>query len=104
MIKSTDNRKVDTKSIFKTSKELIRILGAEPHGVMGDFMVELRNKDQEKKLENVLSFLDIPIAVGLHKSLDTGVIKHRNFQVCTEEEFVEEFEDVTNAQRIHVRK
>ena len=46
------------------------------HGVTkqrgGDLMVELRSKEQEKKLEDVSSFLDIPVTVGPHKSLNTS--------------------------------
>ena len=89
VISSQDNRKVAAKSPFKINKELIRILGVEPHGDpkqrSGDLMVELRSKDQEKKLEDVSSFLDIPVTVGPHKSLSTskGVIKHSDFQDCT---------------------
>ena len=53
VISSQDNRKVAAKSPFKINIELIRILGAEPHGVTkqrsGDLMVELRSKEQEKK-------------------------------------------------------
>ena len=67
----------------------------------GDLLVE-----QECKLENVISFLDIPVTVRPHKSLNTsrGVIKHSDFQDCTEEEFVDEFPDVIHARRIHVQK
>ena len=46
------------------------------------------------------------MTVGPHKSLNTsrGVIKHSDFQDCTEEEFVDEFPDVIHARRIYVRK
>ena len=110
VISSQDNRKVAANSPFKITTELLRILGAEPHGVTdqrsGDFMGDLRNKEHERKLEDVSSFLDIPVTVGPHKSLITsrGVIKHSDFQDCTEEEFVEEFPDVIHARRIHVRE
>ena len=98
------------KVTFKINRELVKILGAEPHGVTkqrsGDLMVELRSKEQERKLERVSSFLDVPVTVRPHKSLNTsrGVIKHSDFQDCTEEEFVDEFPDVIAARRIHVRK
>ena len=51
-------------------------------------------------------FFYIPVTVGPHKSFSTskGVIKHYDFQDCTEEEFVDEFPDVIHALRIHVRK
>ena len=110
VISSQDERKVAAKSPFKINRELVRILGAEPHGVTkqrsGDLMVELRSKEQERKLERVSSFLDVPVTVRPHKSLNTsrGVIKHSDFQDCTEEEFVDEFPDVIAARRIHVRK
>ena len=82
VISSQENRKVAAKSPFKINRELVKILGAEPHGVTkqrsGDLMVELRSKEQERKLERVSSFLDIPVTVRPHKSLNTsrGVIKH----------------------------
>ena len=110
VISSQDNRKVTAKSPFKINRELIRILGAEPHGVTkqrsGDLMVELRSKEQERKLEKVSSFLDIPVTVRPHNSLNTcrGVIKHSDFQDCAKEEFVDEFPDAIHARRIHVRK
>ena len=77
-----------------------------PNNVCGDLMLELRNKEHERKLEDVSSLLDIPVTVGPHKSLNTskGVIKHSDCQDCTEEEFVKEFPDVIRARRIHVRK
>ena len=110
VISSQDNRKVAAKSPFKINRELVRILGAEPHGVTkqrsGDLMVELRSKEQERKLEKISSFLDILVTVRPHKSLNTckGVIKHSDFQDCAEEEFVDEFPDVIHSRRIHVRK
>ena len=110
VISSQDNRKVAAKSPFKIQRELVKILGAEPHGDTkqrsGDLMVELHGKEQERKLERVASFLDIPVTVRPHKSLNTsrGVIKHSDFQDCAEEEFVDEFPDVIAALRIHVRK
>ena len=55
------------KSPFKINRELVKILGAEPHGVTkqrsGDLMVELHSKEQERKLERESSFLDIPVTV-----------------------------------------
>ena len=110
MISSQDDRKVAAKSPSNINRELVKILGAKPHGVTkqrsGDLMVELRSKEQERKLERVSSFLDIPVTVRPHKSLNTcrGVIKHSDFHDCTEEEFVDEFPDVIYARRIHVRK
>ena len=110
VIGSQDNRKVAAKSPFKIQRELVKILGAEPHSVTkqcsGDLMVELRNKEQETKLEEVKSFMDIPVTVGPHKCLNTSkdAIKHSDFPDCTEEEFVDEFPDVIHARRIHVRK
>ena len=110
VISSQDDRKVAAKSPFKINRELVRILGAEPHGVTkqrsGDLKVELRSKEQERELEKVSSFLDIPVTVRSHKSLNTsrGVIKHSGFQDCAEGEFVGEFPDVIHARRIHVRK
>ena len=60
VISSQDNRKVAAKSPFKIQRELVKILDAEPHRVTkqrsGDLMVELRSKEQERKLEKVKSF------------------------------------------------
>ena len=109
VISSQDNRKVAAKSPFKIQREHVKILGAEPHGVTKqcsrELMVELRSKEQERKLEKVKSFLDIPVTVGPHKSLNTskGVIKHSDFQDCIEEEFVDEFPDVIYARKGDVR-
>ena len=67
VISSQDNRKMAAKSPFKINRELIRILGAEPHGFTkqyrGDLMVELRSKEQEKKLEDASPFLETPTYV-----------------------------------------
>ena len=67
--------------LSKSNRELVKILGAEPHGVTkqrsGDLMVELRSKEQEANFPIVLSFLDIPVTVRPHKSLNTSRgIKH----------------------------
>ncbi|GFO00734.1 hypothetical protein PoB_002723900 [Plakobranchus ocellatus] len=43
----------------------------------GDLMVELKSNEQAKKLGAIMTFLDIPVTVTLHKSLNSydGVIR-----------------------------
>ena len=111
VISSTDpNKKAINQSPFKIHKELVRILGVEPHGVTkersGDIMVELRSELQHLKLGKVTEFLGMPVTVEAHKSLNSskGVIRHRDFRPCSEEEIVEELPGVIHARRIKVRK
>ncbi|GFO37226.1 RNA-directed DNA polymerase from mobile element jockey [Plakobranchus ocellatus] len=69
-------------------------------------MVELKSNDQAKKLGAIATFLDIPVTVIPHKSLNSskGVIRSRDLRCCTEEEMVEELSGVTHARRIKVRR
>ncbi|GFN99327.1 hypothetical protein PoB_002583300 [Plakobranchus ocellatus] len=55
-------------------------------------MVELKSNDQAKKLGAIATFLDIPVTVSPHKSLNSskGVIHSRDLRCCSEEEMVEE--------------
>ncbi|GFN94476.1 Gag-like protein [Plakobranchus ocellatus] len=69
-------------------------------------MVELESNDQAKKLGAIATFLDIPVTVSPHKSLNSskGVIRSRDLRCCSEEEMVEELSGVTHARRIKVRR
>ncbi|GFN80539.1 RNA-directed DNA polymerase from mobile element jockey [Plakobranchus ocellatus] len=104
--------KVSNKSPFKIHRKLKSILGDETIEVTkldsGDLIVELKSNDQAKKLGAIAAFLDIPVTVSPHKSLNSskGVIRSRDLDLrcCTEEEMVEELSGVTHAQRIKVRR
>ncbi|GFN87759.1 hypothetical protein PoB_001426500 [Plakobranchus ocellatus] len=61
---------------------------------------------QAKKLGAIATFLDIPVTVSPHKSLNSskGVIRSRDLLCCSEEEMVKELSGVTHAWRIKVRR
>ncbi|GFO49997.1 Gag-like protein [Plakobranchus ocellatus] len=67
-------------------------------------MVELKSNDQAKKLGAIATFLDIPVTVSPHKSLNSskGNICSRDLRYCSEEEMVEELSGVTHARCIKV--
>ncbi|GFO32879.1 Gag-like protein [Plakobranchus ocellatus] len=69
-------------------------------------MVELKSNEQAKKLGAITTFLDIPVTVSPHKSLNSskGVIRSRDLRCCSEEEMVEELSGVTHARRTKVRR
>ncbi|GFO40683.1 Gag-like protein [Plakobranchus ocellatus] len=69
-------------------------------------MVELKSNEQAKKLGAIATFLDIPVTVSTHKSLNSskGVIRSRDLRCCSAEEMVEELSGVTHALRIKVRR
>ncbi|GFO41347.1 hypothetical protein PoB_006785200 [Plakobranchus ocellatus] len=75
--------KVADRSPLKIHRELKSILSDETILVTklgsGDPMVELRSKDQSKKLRAIATFLDIPVTVSPHESLNSskGVIRSR---------------------------
>ncbi|GFN82814.1 RNA-directed DNA polymerase from mobile element jockey [Plakobranchus ocellatus] len=54
----------------------------------------------------ITTFLDIPVTVSPHKSLNRskGVIRNRDLRCCLEEEMVEELSGVTHVRRIKVRR
>ncbi|GFO39496.1 RNA-directed DNA polymerase from mobile element jockey [Plakobranchus ocellatus] len=106
MISSKGSAKVADRSPFKIHRELKSILGDGTIEVTklgsGDLMVELKSNDQAKKLGAMATFLDIPVTVSPHKSLNSskGVIRSRDLWCCSEEEMVEELSGVTHARRI----
>ncbi|GFO13719.1 ubiquitin-protein ligase e3b [Plakobranchus ocellatus] len=110
VISSKGSAKVADRSPFKIHRELKSILGDETIEVTklgsGDLMVELKSNDQAKKLGAIATFLDIPVTVSPHKSLNSskGVIRSRDLRCCSEEEMVEELSSVTHARRIKVRR
>ncbi|GFO41938.1 RNA-directed DNA polymerase from mobile element jockey [Plakobranchus ocellatus] len=110
VISSKGSAKVADRSPFKIHRELKSILGDETIEVTklgsGDLMVELKSNDQAKKLGAIATFLDIPVTVSPHKSLNSskGVIRSRDLWCCSEVEMVEELSGVTHARRIKVRR
>ncbi|GFO13713.1 RNA-directed DNA polymerase from mobile element jockey [Plakobranchus ocellatus] len=110
VISSKGSAKVADRSPFKIHRELKSILGDETIEVTklgsGDLMVELKSNDQAKKLGAIATFLDIPVTVSYHKSLNStkGVIRSHDLRCCLEEEMVEELSGVTHARRFKVRR
>ncbi|GFO40873.1 RNA-directed DNA polymerase from mobile element jockey [Plakobranchus ocellatus] len=84
VISSRGSAKVADRSPFKIHWELNSILGDEIIEVTklgsGDLMVELKLNKQAKKLGAITTFLDIPVTVSPHKSLNSskGVIRSRD--------------------------
>ncbi|GFO29437.1 RNA-directed DNA polymerase from mobile element jockey [Plakobranchus ocellatus] len=101
------NAKVADRSPFKIHEELKSIQDNKTIEVTklgsGDLMDQLKSNDQGKKLEAIAKFLDIPVTVSPHKSLNSSkeVIPSCDLQCCLEEE-MEELSGVTHAQRIKV--
>ncbi|GFO40936.1 RNA-directed DNA polymerase from mobile element jockey [Plakobranchus ocellatus] len=101
---SKGSAKVADRSPFKIRIELKSILDDETIEVTkldsGDLMVELKTKDQAKKLGAIATFLDTPVTVSPHKSLNSSkrVIHSRDLRCCSEEEIV------THARRTKVRR
>ncbi|GFN92606.1 RNA-directed DNA polymerase from mobile element jockey [Plakobranchus ocellatus] len=67
-------------------------------------MIELKSNDTAKKLGEIATFLDTPVTVSPHKSLNSskGIIRSRDLRCRSEEEMVEELSGVTHARRIKV--
>ncbi|GFO17359.1 Gag-like protein [Plakobranchus ocellatus] len=89
-----DLRRWPTGIYIQLHRELKSILGDETIEVTklgsNDLMVELKSNDQAKKLGAIATFLDIPVTVSPHKSLNSskGVSLSRDLRCCSEEEMV----------------
>ncbi|GFO14564.1 hypothetical protein PoB_004106900 [Plakobranchus ocellatus] len=74
------------RSPFKIDRELKSILGDETIEVnklvSGDLMVKLKSNDQAKKLGAIATFLDIPVTVSPHKSMNSSKVVIRNRDLC----------------------
>ncbi|GFO37946.1 hypothetical protein PoB_006445100 [Plakobranchus ocellatus] len=87
VISSKGSANVADRSPFKIHRELKSILGDETIEVTklgsGDLMVELKSNDQAKKLGAIATFLDTPVTVSPHKSLNSskGGLKRFNFHI-----------------------
>ncbi|GFO45336.1 RNA-directed DNA polymerase from mobile element jockey [Plakobranchus ocellatus] len=103
VISSKGSAKVADRSPFKIHRELKSILGDETIEVTnlgsGDLMVELKSNEQAQKLGATTTFLDTPVTVSPHKSLNSskGEIRSRDLRCCSEEEMMEELSGVTHA-------
>ncbi|RUS85307.1 hypothetical protein EGW08_006954 [Elysia chlorotica] len=60
---------------------------------------------QVKRLGKIDTFVNIPVTVKAHRSLNSsrGVVRSRDLETTSEEEMVEELDGVTHARRIFVR-
>ncbi|GFO27410.1 RNA-directed DNA polymerase from mobile element jockey [Plakobranchus ocellatus] len=110
VINSRGSAKVADRSSFNIHRELKLILVNETIEVTklgsGDLMVKLKSNDQAKKLGAIAMFLDIPVTVSPHKSLNSfkGVIHSCDLRCCSEEEMVEKLSGVSHARCIKVRR
>ncbi|GFO26029.1 RNA-directed DNA polymerase from mobile element jockey [Plakobranchus ocellatus] len=108
VINSKGSAKVAHRLPFKIHRELKSILDDKTIEVTklgsGDLMIELKLNNQAKRLGAIVTFLDIPVSVSPHKSLNSskGVIRSCDLQCCSEEEMVEELSSVTQTRRIKV--
>ena len=108
LVISANNKKnkVADRSPFKIHKDLCSVLGSEAHNVTklgsGDILVELHDSKQIDLLLDCKMFGEVPVTVQEHKSLNSsrGVVRDRDFRNATEEEFAEQCNGVTRAQRI----
>ncbi|GFO49475.1 proteasome subunit beta type [Plakobranchus ocellatus] len=106
VISSKGSAKVADRSPFKIHRELKSILADETIEVTklgsGDLMFELKANEQPKKLGAITTFLDIPVTVSPHKSLNSSkiVIRSCDLRCCSEEEL----SGITHAQRITMHR
>ena len=105
-INSTQNqdKSLDKQSVFAIGKQLNKI-GINPEYVnrSGSHLdIKVNTARESKKLLAIKEFCGIPVKVSPHKTLNysKGVVKHREFEKCTEEE-METIEHVTDAYRIY---
>ncbi|RUS84611.1 hypothetical protein EGW08_007638 [Elysia chlorotica] len=103
------DKKVAKLSVFAISKALKGIVG-EPKSVTklrsSELLVECCSEAQVKRLGKIDTFVNIPVTVKAHRSLNSsrGVVRSRDLETTSEEEMVEELDGVTHALRIFVRK
>ncbi|GFU99707.1 uncharacterized protein TNCV_338221 [Trichonephila clavipes] len=99
------------KSLFAIHKALI-VIGGEPKSVKrlrsGDLLIETSSALQTKSLLLTTSFLDSPLTISPHKSLNTsrGVISEPDLLSTPEAEILEGFSDklVIQVRRITIKK
>ncbi|RUS72443.1 hypothetical protein EGW08_019789 [Elysia chlorotica] len=102
-------KKVAKLSVFAISKALKGIVG-EPKSVTklrsGELLVECCSEAQVKRLGKIDTFVNIPVTVKAHRSLNSsrGVVRSRDLETTSEEEMVKELDGVPHARRIFVRK
>ena len=106
-----ENKSFTTVSPFAISKAILGIAG-ETKSIKklgnGELMVEVLRKSQSDNILNCKTFIDFPITASPHRSLNSsrGIIRHKEFKYCTEEEVKENLSSkgVTKVQRILVTR
>ncbi|KAG1683682.1 Nucleic-acid-binding protein from mobile element jockey [Nymphon striatum] len=109
--KDEENKSLDKLSHFAVNKTIIS-LGGEPKSVKklfsGDILVETQNKSQTSKLLKTTLFLNIPVTVSPHRSLNfsKGVIRSRELKDCSEDELLTELgnQGITAVKKITVTR
>ena len=100
VISSKNERKLKTLNVFKIANALKGIIAGEAKHVSklfsGDLLVELEKPEQSIALLQSPTFAGIPVKVEAHRTLNTsrGVVRSRDLEGCSEEEMVEEMENV----------
>ena len=74
----------------------------------GDLLVECRTKSHSDNLLKCSLFINFPVTVSPHQSLNTsrGIIRHREFKYCSDEEIQTNLstQNVTEVKRISVKR
>lgn len=74
----------------------------------GDLLLELRDRKQHEKLQNLVSFGDFPVTVTPHRTMNTsrGVVSDDDLKELTEKELLDGWSDqnVINVKRIRMRR
>ena len=110
VISSKNERKLKTLNVFKIANALKDIIAGEAKHVSklfsGDLLVELEKPEQSTALLQSPTFAGIPVKVEAHRTLNTsrGVVRSRDLEGCSEEDMVEEIEEVLQARRIILRR
>ena len=109
VLKTTDGSSLSGQSCFKIAKELNK---KNVHKIVdvkkqrdGSLLLQTCNKGDSDTLLECVEFLGLPVQVTPHNSLNTskGVVKHREFRDCTEEE-MEGIDHVLKATQIIIKK
>ena len=106
----SEKGKVAARSPFKIHKELCSVLGGEASGITklrsGEILVELSSSDHEDKLLALETFGGLPVVVYAHLRLNSsrGVVRSPDLRGTSDDEIVEELDEVTQARRIYRRR
>jgi hypothetical protein len=109
VVESTDpNRHLDKLSPFAINK-CIQCAAGNTTNIRklrdGMLLIEAANQRQSESLQKLQTFIDIPVKVSPHRSLNScrGVVRSRDLRDCTEQEVKEGLADqgVTDVRRIN---